>query len=171
MKLASFRKILLLALLISGAASAQNQTIFLVRHAEKSAEPASDPGLTDSGIARAENLARRLANAKPAAVYASQYRRTQLTAMPLAAASGVPVTVLPIEKNTADGYPQQLLTRICALPPDASAVVFGHSNSIPAIAEAWTAHAVRPISDDEYNRILIIKLKDCHAIELLDLRY
>ena len=68
-------------------------------------------------------------------------------------------------------YPQQLLTRICALPADASAVVIGHSNTIPAIAEAWTAHPVRPIADDEYNRILIIKLKDCHAVESLDLRY
>ncbi len=165
------RNAAILMLFISTAAHAQNHMVFLLRHAEKSAEPASDPGLTEIGTARAENLAVRLANAKPAAVFTSQYRRTQLTALPLAAASGISVTVVPIEKATAAEYPQQLLARICALPADASAVVIGHSNTIPAIAEAWTAHPVRPIADDEYNRILIIKLKDCHAVESLDLRY
>lgn len=167
----NFRIVAMLSLLISGAVSAQNHTVFLVRHAEKAAEPASDPGLTEIGIARAENLAVRLANAKLAAVYTSQYRRTQLTAMPLAAASGIPITVVPIDKASAADYPQQLLARICVLPADASAVVVGHSNTIPAIAEAWTAHSVRAIVDDEYNRILIIKLKECRAVESLDLRF
>lgn len=167
----SCRKVLLLALLLSGAASAQNQTVFLVRHAEKSAEPASDPGLTDSGIARAENLARRLANAKPAFIYTSQYQRTQRTAKPLAEAVGIGITVVPIDKSNAGEYPQLLKARICAQPANSNAVIIGHSNTIPAIAEAWTAESVQSIADDEYNRILIITLKDCQVLGWLDLRY
>ena len=40
-------------------------TVFLVRHAEKAAEPAQDPPLTEAGKARAEALARLLSGAAP----------------------------------------------------------------------------------------------------------
>lgn len=171
MSLGKFVHAAILALFMTASAAAQNHTVFLVRHAEKATEPVTDPGLTEVGSARAENLATRLANAKPVAIYTSQYLRTQLTAAPLAAIAGINITVVPIEKSTADAYPNQLLARICALPTDSTAVIVGHSNSIPAIAEAWMALPVRPIADDEYNRILIIKLKECHAVESVDLRY
>lgn len=164
------RRALILAFLVSAPAAAKIQTVFLVRHAEKAAEPAADPALSATGMRRAEALAALLANAKPAAIFVSQYRRTQMTAVPLADLYGIGLTIVPVDK-AANDYPRQLLARICALPADASAVVIGHSNTIPAIAEAWTALPARPIADDEYNRILIIRLKECIAMESLDLRY
>ncbi|MFZ9363568.1 MAG: SixA phosphatase family protein, partial [Arenimonas sp.] len=134
-------------------------------------EPPADPPLSAAGEQRAMILAGRLANANPAAIYTSQYQRTQLTAKRLAQAIGIGITVVPIDKANAGEIPQQLRERICAQPANTSAVIIGHSNTIPAIAEAWTAESVRPIADDEYNRILIIKLKDCQAAGWLDIRY
>ncbi len=165
------RNAVMLALLVSGAVSAESHTVFLVRHAEKATEPASDPPLSAAGMQRADTLAHLLANAKPVAIYTSQYQRTQLTAKPLADAVGIAITVVPIDKAAATEYPQQLRERICAQPPDSNAVIIGHSNTIPAIAAAWTTQSVRPIADDEYNRMLIIKLKECIVVESLDLRY
>lgn len=161
---------LMMGLVISAGATAQNHTVFLVRHAEKSSEPATDPALSEPGMRRAEVLADLLANAKPAVLFATQYQRTQMTAKPLADKIGVGITVLPVEKGALD-YPQQLLDRICVLPADASVLVVGHSNTIPAIAEAWTTQTIRPMTEDEYNRILIIKLKDCRAVEFLELHF
>lgn len=161
----------LLGLILGCAAQAQEHTVFLVRHAEKAMEPAADPPLSKQGLLRAESLAIRIANANPGAVYTSQYQRTQMTAKPLAHAIGVGITVVPIDKANAGDYPQLLRMRICAQPAGTNAVIIGHSNTIPAIAAAWTAQSFRPIAEDEYNRILIIKFKDCQAVEWLDLRY
>ena len=83
------RNAVMLALLVSGAVSAESHTVFLVRHAEKATEPASDPPLSAAGMQRADTLVHLLANAKPVAIYTSQYQRTQLTAKPLADAVGI----------------------------------------------------------------------------------
>ena len=170
MKSATGRLAVMIGLFLSAGATAQNHTVFMVRHAEKASEPAADPVLSEAGLRRAEALAVLLANANPAALITTQYQRSQMTAKPLADRIGVGITVLPVGKDATD-YPQQLLDRICALPADASALVVGHSNTIPAIAEAWTAQAVRPMDEHEYNRILIMKLKECRVAEFLELRF
>src|SRR5688500_9156051 len=71
-------------------------TVFLVRHAEKAAEPREDPPLTDVGRARADALARALGDSGVKAIYTSQYVRTRATAEPLAARLGLTPVVLPI---------------------------------------------------------------------------
>ena len=161
----------LLSLMLGNAVQAQEHMVFLLRHAEKASEPPADPPLSATGEQRAGILAIRLANANPAAIFTSQYQRTQLTAKPLAETVGIGITVVPIDKANAGEYPQQLRERVCAMPANSNTVIIGHSNTIPAIAAAWTAEPVRPIADDEYNRVLIIKLKDCQVTGWLDLRY
>ena len=69
---------------ISAAAPA---TIIVVRHAEK-VDDSRDPALSEAGAKRAEALAEMLEHAGLDAVYASQYQRTRLTAMPAAEAAG-----------------------------------------------------------------------------------
>jgi hypothetical protein len=64
-----------------------------------------------------------------------------------------------------------LLERICALPSGASAVVVGHSNTIPGIVEAWTLAPAKPIADNEHDRLFMVKLDKCQASGSLDLRY
>ena len=63
-------------------------TVFLVRHAEKAAQPAGDPPLLESGLKRSSDLARILKKSGIRAVYASQYLRTRQTAEPLETVGG-----------------------------------------------------------------------------------
>lgn len=160
-----------LALLGSASVHAQSHTVFLVRHAEKAADQGDDPALTAEGRERALRLRDALQPAKPAALFATQFQRTQQTAQPLADALKLPVTVLETSKALAEKYPGALLERICALPSGASAVVVGHSNTIPAIVEAWTLAPVMPIADNEHDRLFMIKLDKCQISGSLDLRY
>ena len=133
----------LLSLMLGNAVQAQEHMVFLLRHAEKASEPPADPPLSAAGEQRASILAIRLANANPAAIFTSQYQRTQLTAKPLAEAVGIGITVVPIDKANAGEYPQQLRERVCAMPANSNTVIIGHSNTIPAVAALGCVMATR----------------------------
>jgi phosphohistidine phosphatase SixA len=64
-------------------------TLILVRHADKAAQPADDPPLTQAGAKRAQDLAATLRNAGVTAIITTQLRRTRETAQPLATALGL----------------------------------------------------------------------------------
>jgi broad specificity phosphatase PhoE len=165
--LACFITLFLLASHVSWA----QQTVFLIRHAEKIVTNDKDPALTEAGIARANGLVDLFNNAKPSAIFATQFQRTQLTAKPLSEAIDVPITVLEINADNTDQYPTLLMEKICVLPKESNVLVVGHSNTLPAIVEAWTIETVKPIADDEHNRFFMVKIKDCKAEGFLDLLY
>lgn len=162
------RPLALLALLMAfgPAAEAAKQTVILVRHGEKAATPGRDPDLSAMGAVRAERLPTLLSNALPAAVYATEYRRTQQTARPLALAAGVPIRMLP----TATA-PHDLLSRLCALPDGSTAAVVGHSNTLPALLEAWSGEPAEAIADGDYGRIYVVRLDRCRVAGVSVLRY
>ena len=85
--------LLLLGLIVS-AAGAQS-IVFIVRHAEKETSGGNDPELSESGRARAEVLARMLHDAGITAVYATEFKRTQQTAAPLAKTLAIKPTIVP----------------------------------------------------------------------------
>jgi broad specificity phosphatase PhoE len=167
------RTLIAIGLLLAGlgTASARSQTVFLIRHAEKAAEPGADPVLSEAGTARAARLPGLFANAMPAAVFSSQFQRTQLTAQPVAGAAGIAVTVIAIGKEDADSYPGTVLEKICGLPDGATALVVGHSNTVPAMVSAWTGEPVPAIADDQYDRLFMVRLRACANEGWSDLRY
>src|ERR1700720_2165791 len=97
MKQAAFCFLLLSALV---ATATVQSTIFIVRHAEK-ADATKDSDLSEAGRARAEALAKMLKDAKINAIYATEFKRTQQTAAPLAKALGITVMTVPAKDNTA----------------------------------------------------------------------
>ena len=84
---------------VLSTATAQS-TIFVVRHAEK-ADATKDPDLSEAGRVRAEALAKALRDANITAIYATEFKRTQQTAAPLAKALGITATTLPAENSAA----------------------------------------------------------------------
>src|SRR5687768_18433277 len=68
------------------AVQAPPTVILLVRHAEKAAQPAQDPPLTEAGAARARALVAVARDAGVKAIISTQYLRTRNTAEPTAAA-------------------------------------------------------------------------------------
>jgi phosphohistidine phosphatase SixA len=133
------------------ASSASAQSIFLVRHAERAdagQQQVKDPELSERGRARAESLAAVLKDAGLQAIYASQYKRTQQTAAPLAKAIDVKVTV--VEADDVAG----LVTRVQA--QKGSALVVSHSDMLPEILKALKIETPIKINADDYDDLFIV---------------
>ena len=68
-------------------------TVVVVRHMEKVADAGNDPSLSPQGAARAERVAEMLAAIGVDAVYATQYKRTAETGLPLAERLSLPLHI------------------------------------------------------------------------------
>ena len=142
--------------LTSQAAAAQ--TVILVRHAEK-VDASADPLLSEAGLARAQALAVVTAQAGLTHVYSTPLQRTRLTATPAAEAAGLTVETLDLSGGGAAHIARTAET-LRGLDDDDVALVVGHSNTVPAIARALGVAEVADMSDCEYDRLIVIELKD-----------
>jgi phosphohistidine phosphatase SixA len=153
--------IVLFASILLSTASAQS-TIFIVRHGEKATDASKDPELSAAGRARAEVLARMLKDFGITAIYATEFRRTQETAAPLAAILQLKVTVIPARDTAA----------LAAKFDDekAKALVVGHTNTIPGLIKALGIQGEPEIREDEYDNLFIVVLSE-ERPHLIRLRY
>lgn len=149
------RLLLLLFLVLSAnlCVAADELRVVVVRHAEKAADGGRDPVLSAAGQQRAQALAKLLGDQPPAAIYATQYRRTQLTAAPSAQASQQRIHVRPAGESAAS-----LAAHLRHDRPRGTVLVVGHSNTVPALVEALSGQAVAAIGEDEYDHVFIVTL-------------
>lgn len=136
-------------------------TIIVVRHAEKSNDDPRDPSLSDAGRARAQRLAARLSEERLVAAYATGYRRTQQTVQPVAHAHGLAVTTYDAAQP-ADAFAAQLR----AAHPEGTVLVAGHSNTVPQIVAALCGCEAAPMTEDEYDRISIVRIDHVGHVSL-----
>jgi phosphohistidine phosphatase SixA len=149
--------IMIVALGASVSLDAQ-RLVVLVRHAERAdSVPANgpmlssvDPPLSPAGQARAVALADMLAEAGITTVYASEYKRAQDTARPLAARIGIPVQIAP----SAAG--RVLVGRIRSEHPDGVVFIVGHSNTLPEFMRAFGVRTPPAIGEDEYDKLFVV---------------
>jgi broad specificity phosphatase PhoE len=149
------------------AASAQSPvtTVILVRHAEKADEPGADPALSAAGEARARALAEELRGVKVAGVLTTPFRRTNLTAAPLAAANGVTPVVVPVNGGLA-AYGKAVADMIASQYAGRTVVVVGHANTIPAVIAALGGPKVSDLCENEYSSIFRLTLTGSAAPKL-----
>lgn len=149
------RLLLLLILVLTAnlSVAADELRVVVVRHAEKAADGGRDPVLSAAGMERAQTLAKLLGDRPPAAIYATQYRRTQLTAAPLARASQQRIHVRPAGESAAS-----LAAHLRNDRPQGTVLVVGHSNTVPALVEALGGQAIAPIGEDEYDHVFIVTI-------------
>lgn len=122
--------------------------VFLVRHAEK-VDQSRDADLSPEGYARAQELARTLADAGIEAVYSTDYIRTRETAEPLSDLIGKELILYDARElyELAD----ELKNR------GGRYLVVGHSNTTPALAEILGGEPGIPIVEaTEYDRLYVI---------------
>ena len=151
----------------SDSASITGTSVFvIVRHAEKASNDPKDPTLSETGHARAQRLAERLAIQRMAAVYATGYRRTQQTAAPTARTHDLEVRTYDAAMPAVD-FAAQLRSEQSA----GSVLVVGHSNTVAAIAGALCACTVTSLREDEYDRWITITIRPNGAITLEETRY
>ncbi|HJU87937.1 MAG TPA: phosphoglycerate mutase family protein [Gemmatimonadaceae bacterium] len=158
----------LAAFLPSPSRSDGATTVILVRHAEKAAAPGNDPVLDSTGERRARDLAATLRNAKVGAILVTQYQRTQLTAAPLARATGITPRIVDTRaggeahaKSVADAARGEVGKTV---------LVVGHSNTIPSIVSALGATA-EPIADDDYDDLYVVMISSSGAARAIHARY
>jgi broad specificity phosphatase PhoE len=130
-------------------------TVHLVRHAEKQepepgAKPPPDPSLSEKGRRRSEMLVTALAGVTLGAVFASQFKRTQETVAPVAAAHG-----LKVETVDADDV-RGLVARIRA-HAGGEVLVAGHSNTVPAIATALGVAEPLVLAESDYGDLFLVR--------------
>ena len=135
-------------------------TVIFVRHADTDAAmagPDDDPPLNARGRRRAELLADYLANvdvvAGPDAIYASDKRRTQETAAPLAKRLNIPV-------QTADHLDTEgFMDRVRREHGGDIVVIVSHSNTIaPLIDELHGSKNLPAFAPDDYDEVYIVTI-------------
>lgn len=139
-------------------------TLILVRHAEK-AGPKGDVPLTEAGKARALALAHVLRNANITAIFTTNLQRTQQTAAPIAKALKLSPIILPVEDAAG------LAAKLAALPAGSTALVVNHNPVVLQLATAFGAKNVAEMSEQEYDRMMILTPGADGKSVLLTLRY
>jgi phosphohistidine phosphatase SixA len=144
----------LMALSVLGAhgeLTAQTPTVvYLVRHAEK-LDDSADPPLTAAGRARAELLARMMADAGITRILSSDLDRTRSTASPLAERRQLPIELYdPRELESTAELIRSVPGRY---------LVSGHSNTTPELVALLGGDPGEPIREaDEYDRLYVLTL-------------
>ncbi len=140
-------------------------TVYLVRHSERATDHPSDPTLTMAGSARSALLARMLQDVELTSILSTDYRRTQLTAAPVAAAHGIAV-----ESYDPQGEGLGRLVERLRSSPGYHLVV-GHSNTTPAVVEALGGDPVSPIDEGEYDRLYIVVVEGGEVVSSSLIRF
>jgi broad specificity phosphatase PhoE len=151
------RRLVLSLLFVFGCAvqAAAQNTVFVVRHAERadagaSASPmmATDPDLSDIGKARADALAAALKDSGITAIFTTEYKRTQQTAAPLAKALGLDAATV-----SARDMPG-LIDKVKAA--GGNVLVVGHSNTVgDVIARLGVTEPVK-VGDNDYDNLFVV---------------
>jgi broad specificity phosphatase PhoE len=145
-------------------------TVIFVRHAEKAAQPADDPGLSPAGQRRVAELTRQLKDADVIAgidaVYSTPYRRTEETARPIAEALGLLI-------NSYDaGDTEAIMEYIVREHKGKIILVVGHSNTLPVLmAGMGASKRVPPIAENEYDNIYLVSIPWFGKTKTIRLRY
>jgi len=147
-------------------------TVIFVRHAEKAAEPAGDPGLSEAGKHRAAELARQLVDSDVVpglgvdAVFSTPFRRTEETAKPVADALGLTI-------NAYDAADTELFIEELVKEYKGKIIlVVGHSNTVPEmIGNMGASKKVPPIAENEYDNIYLVSIPWFGKTKTIRLRY
>jgi broad specificity phosphatase PhoE len=150
---------------------ATTTTIVLVRHAEKQLGTIDDPPLAPAGEERARRLAQlfgeRTAPGRVEAIYATDTRRAQQTAAPLAARLGVGVIAL-----SADASSASLARRVRREHRGGVALVVGHGNTVPELVRALAPDVAPPaMADEDYGAVYVVTVPDVGRSSVLRLSY
>ena len=127
-------------------------TVYVVRHAEAVQDTSKDPPLSEAGVERAVALRNWLRKSHVGAIYASNYRRAQGTALTLA--ESLELAVHAYDAGDVTDLARHLRER----HEGTSVLVVGHSNTVPAIIEALGGARPPDLRHDEYDAIFVVRM-------------
>jgi broad specificity phosphatase PhoE len=140
--------------------------ILVIRHAERndgenctptSVKGRPNPTLAITGSARAQTLAHVGGEDSIAAIYASEFCRTQQTVQPLAAQLGLTVNI--VDQFEADGSTvnvNNLIDQIWANNRGQVILVAGHTNTVPVIVERLSGISIAAIDETDFDNLYVV---------------
>lgn len=142
--------------------------VVVVRHAEVETAAGADPALSAAGRERALRLARMVAQSGERrgvdAIFASEYQRTQQTAIPLAESLGLAVNAV---SNAAW---RSLGATIRRQHNGEMVLVVGNTTTVPELVRDLSGEQI-VLSDDEYDAMYLMYLSRLSKPRLVKLRY
>jgi broad specificity phosphatase PhoE len=144
-------------------------TVYLVRHAEKEAGRLDDPdpAISAVGQERAKALATRLGQAGIKAIVVTQFKRTEETAAPIAAAIGVtPEIVSAGRKGDADSAAAAVLRH-----RGEKVLIVGHSKTLADIIEALGGPKLAHLCENQYSTLYVMNLPPTGKPKLVTQHY
>jgi len=163
-------------LLVLPLPAAAQQSIIIVRHAERQTGDGDDP-LSEAGRHRAERLAAVLKDAGVTHIFVSNRRRTLETAQPLARLHHLSATPVPIPaapRGKIDPSELQVRATIAALvrlPRTAVVLVVGHSDTVPIFLRRLGYPTAITIPDNEFDNVFIVTPRASRAPAVVRLRF
>ena len=140
-------------------------TIFLVRHAEKAAQPAGDPPLTPAGNKRARALLDVVRASDVTTIFATNRIRTQQTVEPAAKALGLDPKILDI--RDVDG----LVAKILADHRGETILVAGHSGTVPRIIDKLGGGKIPALAETHYDNLFVVTVYANGKAKAVRLKY
>ncbi|MFB9267219.1 histidine phosphatase family protein [Bradyrhizobium erythrophlei] len=157
---------------VQPASADELPVIILVRHADKAAQPADDPPLTEAGAKRAQDLAAALRTAGVASIITTQLRRTRETAQPLAKALGIAPEVINVGQRalvanpTADAlFPPEVIKEraeyiktleLAVRHRSGVVLVVGHDWSVPGLIASLGGPQLPNICSSVYDNLFVL---------------
>ncbi len=141
--------------------------VVIVRHAEKMAEPANDPPLTETGKKRAQALIGLLKDANVAAVLHTPTTRTRETARPVAEQFGLTPEVLPLGPAAVHAA---VVAEAVRKHAGKTVVVVGHSNTVMSYIAALGGPRRANLCDHNYDGLYTLII-DGSSVRLVEGRY
>ncbi len=149
--------LLLMVLGLSMPLFAQKTTkIWIVRHAEKDIKSVDqrDPDLSAEGKERAMILQKELKGEKIDSIYTTVFKRTRLTAQPLADKMAINI------KTYNPAAQSQLADYIIKYGAGKNYLIVGHSNTVQELIVAFGLEKpVKDLTEDDYNYIFLVTVK------------
>ncbi|HCT52176.1 MAG TPA: hypothetical protein DF712_06910 [Balneola sp.] len=155
---------LVIAILTVPVLNAQNligksdtATLIFVRHAEKSDDGTQNPPLTREGEERAERikLFREKSFPEVHAVYSTEYKRTESTALPTAKAYNLDVV------SYDPRAPKVFVKKLIKEHAGEVVLIVGHSNTTPFLVNMVLGEdKFQQLDESDYDEIFIVKSKE-----------
>jgi phosphohistidine phosphatase SixA len=125
---------------VTGTGTPDAPDYYVMRHLEKA--EGTDPPLSEVGRHNARRLAGAFSLHPPRAIYASTTRRARETAEPVAEHFGLAIN--EYDPRDTPGLVRRVRKERKPV------LIIGHSNTVPAIAQALVGARISPIAEDSY---------------------
>lgn len=130
-------------------------TLIFVRHAERAEDGTRNPPISEEGKRRAVNLVGSLSEYDVKAIYSTPYKRTRMTATPIADSLG-----LEIQEYGFEGI-REFLAGLIEEHAGYTVLIVGHSNTTPSLTNLVLGEdKFEQLEETDYGDMFIIKTSE-----------